>query len=441
VNGVGTRTIGAGTLGTTLVVTVAIGFTPTLNTAFLSLRQLAGARVDGLFQAVFRDGSSALLAWCNAVLFFVKAPPATSVAATLALPETTVRVGEGWAATTTGKLDRVVTLQVGDTLTRLTGLEARTVTAVDQTFRTVTVSPGYSSNPAAGETFRLFPPPAAGDAHFAQFANLTHMASAHYPPVKLTGSDSTTAKIQRQGIVGPQDLTNALVGAAGVLNGAYSYRTKYVNSVTGAESEPSPISNPASPVNQQITVSFPAGSPDPQVDKMRLYRTLAGGEGAWFFVTEVTNGTVSYTDNTPDSDLGGQMREFLDHVPPTDLTVIGLWPHANRLVGITLSGSALVFSDEPDLETGFLKGESWPVNNQIFLNYDDGDPIVGMVGFFDSLLVFKGRSIWRITGEPPSLTIEPVSFRSDLTAIGALNQKSIAVDQNEVIFAASDGVY
>jgi len=158
-------------------------------------------------------------------------------------------------------------------------------------------------------------------------------------------------------------------------------------------------------------------------------------------VAEVSNGTTIYTDNIPDTALGSQMREFLDNTIPDSVEVIASWPHANRLMGIDRLRNAVVFSDEFDLLEGFLKGEAWPVNNQIFVNYDDGDPLVGIAPFFDSQLIFKERSIWRIIGIPPNIAIEPVSFRADQTGIGTFNQKAIVVDQNEVMFPSLDGVY
>jgi len=262
---------------------------------------------------------------------------------------------------------------------------------------------------------------------------------------------NTTAalyKLQKHGIAAPTQSGAAATAVAGAgagtnLNGTYTWRVKFRNSRTGAESEAGtlfPVGGLAL-ANDDADLSNLPVSVDPQVDVKRIYRTLAGGAGVWFFVAQIANATTTFTDNVADVNLGAQMREFLDNVIPDAVGVAALWPQANRLIGINRSTGAVVFSDQPNLEDGTLKPESWPVDNFIFVNFDDGDKPVAVLPFFDSILILKERSVFRITGVPPAITIEPVIFRQDLTSVGTFNQKAIVVDQNEALFPAQDGVY
>ena len=251
-----------------------------------------------------------------------------------------------------------------------------------------------------------------------------------------------------------------MAGTPTALTGVYTWRVKFKNSVTGALSEPGfktgadgVIDDPVVQLksnaldltgvnaNKKANLSTIPVSPDPQVDRKELYRTLAGGDGVWYFVIELANATTTYTDEKSDALLGAVMREFLDEPIPDSASVVALWTQANRLIAILPDIQAVAFSDQFDLETGFLKGESWPPDNLIFVNYDDGDPLRGIAVFYDSVLIFKERSVWRIDGIPPDITISAVSFRADLTGVGALGPKAIAIDQDQAMFLAQDGLY
>ena len=467
-----TRTVSSHT-GTSITLSSALGFTPAIGAAWLITHPLnGGARVNGLFQATFRDGTQVLLGQAALALFDVAV---NATALTEHYPTTTVDVT--WTLTTTGTLTSVQGLEIGDWI-RLSDagvggtLLMTRITNLNPGPRIITISPPADSShkPNSGTTAVTFLPlRQATDTHFAQYANITHVAqvqpnsaipltAAPVVPTKYIRSLPAGVGIYRHGIKPP--VTSVGVGAASPvgpsITGTYTYRLKFRCSQTGQESEPSPVSSSVSPSAQQVNVTSIAISVDPQVDKKRLYRTTDGGAGVWFFLTELANATTTYTDTTADVALSStQMREFLDNPISDTVSVIAPWTQANRLLGIDgttrrtdpatgleLSvGGFLRFSDQPDSATGFLKGESWPVDNTIFVGYDDGDALVGFMSFYDQVLVFKERSIWRVTGIPPNLTIEPVVFRNDRTGIGALNQKSVVMGENEVYLSAQDGVY
>lgn len=436
---------------TTLIIT---GLTAPATFKYTGTQPVVGdevyVRLDGLFQAVYRDQSRKLLAVAGGGVFEAGATPAP---VTLDYPSTTTAavpsVGTGW----TGALGSYETLLVGDrvTLQFATGFYAGTVTALTLG---VSVTVLLDIAPVASNPTHLIHRPTrmAGDTTFAQYADVTHIAAENAPPAKYTG-----AKLQRHGIMPPTSAITATASAtAGVLTGAYNYRGRFKNSTTGQESEAGfvvgadgtidiPVallkSGTASPAAHKIDLTTIPISPDPQVDKVALYRTLAGGDGRWFFLDEVNNGVTTYTDNIPDTRLGREMRQFLDEPLPDTAVSIAVWPQANRLLAILPDLDALVYSDIFELDSGFLKGESWPSDNLIFVNYDDGDRLRAVVPLQSSVLVFKERSIWRVDGTPDNLTISAVSFRSDLTGIGIIGPKAFAVDQDSVRFAAQDGVY
>lgn len=418
----------------------------------------AGDRIDGLFQANFRNGDQHLLAAAEAELYLMDTfgtAGAGGTALTQDFPSTTVAAN--WADTLTGTLTSVEGLEAGDKIViagRMGALKYVTVSSIDNlvTGQITLVSPGADSAPQASDVVTFFPTRTGGDIHFAQHNNICHMATDHAvvgvgtagddPPLKYSNPGGGYVT-QRHGIKAPTHsgtAPTATAGAAGNLTGTFIYRLKFRNSVTGHSSEPGPSITSAALTSKQCDLNNLPVSVDPQVDYKDLYRTTSDGNGVWYFVAALTNAATSYPDDTADSGLGSQMREFLDNPIPDAVSNIAVWPQANRLIGVNASTGAVVFSDQPDLEDGTLKPEAWPVDNFLFINFDDGDKTIAVVPFYDSVIVFKERSIFRIEGIPPNISIEPVSFRQDFTSLGTFNAKAVVVDQNEMLFPTRDGV-
>ena len=445
-----------------------------------------------LFQAIFRNGDTKLLStgsWPAAATGsftrgFVQSvgvlelvtngtPRRWPLKYVPDVPKTTVAVN--WGSGTTGTLTSAVGLRVGDWVAREgVGTQAHSiVTAVDETTGVVSVLPGFSVNPTAGQTIYFFPQqpiravitrdttgaitavalslPATNEATMAQFGNMTHIAFENYPPLKFYfHTPSNAYKLHRHGIVRSQlPYSNTSTGAAGLPDGDYRYRITFRNSVTGQESEPTPLYTgpPQAAAMLQISLAAIPVSIDPQVDRKRIYRTLAGG-ATYFQVGEIANATTGFTDNMGDAEAATQRPlrlsstgQALDTPASNDISVFATWPHANRLMAINGKQNTVVFSDNFDLTEGALKPEAWPVDNQIFVSYDDGDPLTALGAFFDSQIAMKQRSIHRISGIPPDVSVEPVSFRGDRTGIGCVGPKAFAIDQNELVFLASDGFY
>lgn len=454
----------------TITLDSALTVAPGAGTAVIARRPLgggAGTRVGGLFQANFRDGTRKLLAAAGAELYAMPALGAGGGATqvTKEFPATTVLAN--WGSTTTGTLTSVEGLEVGDKIV-ITGrmgtanfLEVTSITALT---RTVVVAPAAATNPQINDVVTFYPLRIAGDTHFVQHNNVTHIVTDHSvlgngnagdtPPLKYCKSGANYV-VQRHGIKPPVHggtVPSGTAASGGKLRaGDYSWRVKFLNSSTGQESEPGPeIAVAGVTLNQKVNLANLPVSVDPQVDKKRLYRSmvLPSGEsaGAWYFEAELADATTTYasgdaTTGFADTELGTLMREFLDVCIPDGVSNVTLWPQANRLVGVNSENNTVVFSDQFDVEDGTLKPEAWPADNFIFVSYDDGDPVRAVAAFYDSLIVFKERSVFKVSGIPPEITIEPVIFRHDLTGVGSFNAKAIVVDQNEMIFPADDGVY
>lgn len=421
------------------------------------------ARPGGLAHVRFRDGTQRLVGVSGPWLWRLD-PAATPVRVARAMPVVQTHAAMAWGLvglTGTGRVTSIETMIVGDRVQVTCGTgESNAFTGTIQSIDDATLeivvlfdSPGPSAAPALNVPVYLFPRRAEGEAVMAQYANVTHVVAGGTPPTVYDGATE-----RRHGIKPPTSAITAAVGAAGVLTGVYSYRTKFRNDATGNLSEPGlavtdgdydiPIavlkSNDVTLAAQQASLTTIPVSPDPQVTTKELYRTLAGGDGVWYYLDEIPNATTTYADNIPDTALGEVMRELVDDPLPDGAFVIAQWPQANRLIALvrdTAGFESVVYSDQFDLERGVLKGEAWPPDNLVLVSFDDGDRLVGIAALYDSVLIFKEHSIHRITGTPPNIQVEPVVFRSDRTGVGSISHKSIIADQNEVIFAAEDGAY
>jgi len=110
--------------------------------------------------------------------------------------------------------------------------------------------------------------------------------------------------VDKWGIQEVPEAPSASVGDSGNLSGTYSYRVTYYNSNTRTESPPSGASNTVTVTNQSVNLTLPTVCTDPQVDKLRIYRNINGIPSSFYYLTSVTLGTSTYTDNTLDTGLG-----------------------------------------------------------------------------------------------------------------------------------------
>lgn len=247
--------------------------------------------------------------------------------------------------------------------------------------------------------------------------------------------DGTT--VTRMGVSSPLAAPVVAVVAGPGLTGDFGYRTTYV-STYGQESEASPETL-VTLVNQKGRVTVVA-STDPQVNRTRLYRTTTNGGGVWLFVAEMlTNGGTFPDDSLDDDGLGSQLEEFVNDPPPGPFRIVAQWPQTGRMLGVSPAQPSVLYYS--DIGLGFLKPEAWPPENLALVSYDDGDEIVGVHALFDSVIVQKRRSTWRIRGNPPDVEVEPIHFDEDRTGIGGFSHRTLVLVDNDLFMPGIDGSY
>lgn len=99
-----------------------------------------------------------------------------------------------------------------------------------------------------------------------------------------------------------------VVPGSGLGIGAYGYRVSFV--LDGVETVPGAYSTSVTTTsgNQQINLSsIPTYSGPKTITARKIYRIPANGENLWYHVATINdNITTTYTDNTPDGNLGSQ---------------------------------------------------------------------------------------------------------------------------------------
>lgn len=97
------------------------------------------------------------------------------------------------------------------------------------------------------------------------------------------------------------DRPTAVEGAAGLPNGAYSYKVTYITS--NGESEGSRPSDTITVSSKHIIVTLGLG-PTPATSSRKIYRTAAGGTIYKLLTTIADNITTTFDDNVADGSLG-----------------------------------------------------------------------------------------------------------------------------------------
>ena len=152
-----------------------------------------------------------------------------------------------------------------------------------------------------------------GDLTYSSFARVLSMlgisggVTAKYLFIVGGGDVPVTydlSTVTRQVLTAPGAATVAL-GAAGVLNGTYSYKVTFVNDF--GETTAGTASANISPSSEKVDLSVipTGGTTEPYAVRQRkIYRTEAGGATYKLLTTINDNTTTTYTDNTADGSLG-----------------------------------------------------------------------------------------------------------------------------------------
>jgi hypothetical protein len=206
---------------------------------------------------------------------------------------------------------------------------------------------------------------------------------------KWDGSSSNP--LTQWGIVAPSTALSVGSPTSGAitLQSGRNYFVVYQNTTTGHLSDLSPVSASTGPLAaKQVPLSNIPVSGDSQVNQKIILATLDGGdETTLYFLTSLSNATVTYTDNTPDTTLAlNQVYASLDdfgishgcvfNTPPPAGTVP--IKHNGRL--FMIYGQMLAVSkslDEMVTSTGVVAGnyeEAWPSAWQIDISQGSETP-------------------------------------------------------------------
>jgi len=250
-------------------------------------------------------------------------------------------------------------------------------------------------------------------------------------PVKKTNSNPIT--IFNAGIASPTIGPTSAIAIAGgaLLSGTYRFVYTYFSTTFQRESNPSPAGSLTitNPPNSSIQFNI-TPSTDPQVDRVRIYRTTAGG-GVFLFESESTNTVIQSITGAA---TGIEVELLANGAPPT---FEGLATVEGRGYGYKENSSDIFFSSIANLD-------AWHVNDFRSLPSDiegvSAGVITGIGELFSLPVVFKTDSIW--VGEATDDRLA-LGFRRQVIGVGCVSAASIVrlEGKNLLVFASDTGIY
>ena len=240
---------------------------------------------------------------------------------------------------------------------------------------------------------------------------------------------NSSLEVSGVGIAAPTWTPTAVdEGTAGNPNGAYYYKCTYGNSVTGFESDPGPVSAEVTVTSKKITVGNFAASADPQVDRIFVYRTLAGGS-RWLLVDEANDTDSSYLDNMADADLGVEIAET-NGVPP-------LARFMEVYNGMIVYAGLASPNESQVAMSGVLLPESHDVEDVYDLDPEEEDSITGLAKFGQHIAVFKKKGLYLGQGTDPQF----MDFARTRVSEGCLSNWGIINHKGLLWYPSAHGFY
>jgi len=254
--------------------------------------------------------------------------------------------------------------------------------------------------------------------------SLLFLASGNNPNRKIDGS----LNVQNVGIAAPTAVPVIADGGAGALTGtAYSHKYTFRNSVTGQESNPSPVSNSLNITNRQITVSGLNDSTDPQVDRKVIYRCTSTNQGQWFRVAEIIAAQSTYLDNVSDGNLGEQVLE--DNGVPPQSKYLEVYNGMIVYAGLAAPDQSKV------LLSGVLRPEAVDEENDYDLDPEEADIITGVKKFGGAIAAYKRKGLFLGSGESP----DQMTFIRTRVTEGALGNRGIVAYKSSHLYLSERG--
>lgn len=248
---------------------------------------------------------------------------------------------------------------------------------------------------------------------FVPVRDITIYANGVDSPVAFDGTTAYTL-----GIAAPASAPS-LAATTGTLTGTYKYTYTYYSSTRGVESNAADTS-PITLAAEGTDVSLVASS-DSTVDKIRVYRTTAGGATP-LLLDETTNVTATYTDD-------GSGSLTLTAAPSTNDAPPAL-EHVAYLQGYTFGSidGTLCWSKayQPDY---------WPALFSTEVPFEGNDTIVALWAHQDTLLIFGRQNVILLSGGSGEWRLSRVDVDQ-----GVVNSNSILEVDGSLVFLAKDGL-
>lgn len=230
------------------------------------------------------------------------------------------------------------------------------------------------------------------------------------------------------GISAPSTAPVLAEGSAGDLGaGDYIGVVTFYNSATGAESNPSALSNTLTlGASKEIDWTSIPTSTNPQVDARRIYRTLVAQTGEYYHVIDINDNTsTTLSEEVLQDDMGDQVS-FDNGTPPATCAFLTVW------------NERLWTTDEADLFfSEFGLPESFSEFSVIGVSPDDGHTINGLMAFGDLLLVGKTNAMYYVVGTDESdFALQVLSDR-----FGCVSQQSMATAEGLAFWFGGTNFY
>lgn len=232
--------------------------------------------------------------------------------------------------------------------------------------------------------------------------------------------------VTKMGLVAPTAALTAATGAAGNLNGAYTWVYTFVSPTH--ESNASPVSSSLTLTNQQASLTGIAVSSDTQVTKRRIYRTAAGGTDRKFVGEINDNVTTAFTDNIADSSLGVDVP--IDKNVPIVNKFIEAFKNRLWLAGDPNNPRRLYFSE-------LFEPEAWPTSFFVDIPMTPGDEITCLRILGDVLVVYGHNTPFMVIGETPF----DFTIKRSFAQAGTESDRTVRLIENAHIYLARGGIY
>lgn len=237
------------------------------------------------------------------------------------------------------------------------------------------------------------------------------------------------------GLSVPTNLTATNIsGVSGTFT--YSWRISAENSVgeTLASDRITLANLPGGLASTTVRLAWTVSSPLSGVAGYVVYGREAGVES---FIARVPSNTTIYLDNltipvnplaqTPASDsTEGPVYKY--HVA-----------HKDKLVGANVEGnpSRLIWTGGGVNIDKFHWSQG---GGFVDISKDDGDVITGLIDSFDSVIVFKERSVWQVTFSASGSLVVP-TVKLIMRGVGCAAHRTVKHVENDVFFLSRNGVY